>query len=130
MPPFIQQLLDTYQPFLLTLVGLIVLDVLLGIASGLRQGQFQWSMMANFYKTDVLPDIIGWVAFVIATYLVAPELLGNYAGVVSQGVVTLAWGTIVVTLGVSIAKSAAEVLNINIGPLQGRKAVTPPTEAK
>ena len=124
---FFQTLVTTYAPYLETLLGLVILDVIFGVAAALRKGQFQWAAIANFYKSSVLPDVLGWLGLVIATYLVAPGLLGAYANIVSQSIVTLAWLTVVATLGLSIIKSASEVLNINISPalLKQMSTVTP-----
>jgi hypothetical protein len=111
---FLNSLLVTFKPYLLTLVGLIVLDVMLGVASGLKSGTFQWRQLADFYKQSVVPGLMGWIGLTIATYLVMPSLLGASADVLSQVTATVAWGTVVATLLSSIVKSATELYSLKL----------------
>jgi hypothetical protein len=86
-----------------TLGGLIVLDVLLGIASALRRGVFDWAQLANFYRTMVMPYIIGYLALWLAVgFIIPPEALGPGLDF-NEAAVTTAWAVLVATLGSSIA---------------------------
>ena len=38
-----------------TLIGLILLDVVLGVAAALRIGVFNWRRLGQFYSSNVLP---------------------------------------------------------------------------
>jgi hypothetical protein len=38
----------------------IVLDLVLGIAVAIKSGQFEWSKLASFYRTSVVPGLLGW----------------------------------------------------------------------
>ncbi len=110
----LSQLITTYQPYVLTLLGAILADVVLGIAASLKTKTFDWQKLANFYRSDVAPGLLGWVGLTIATYLVVPDVLGAMRETVSQGVATLAWGAMMATLGGSIVKSARELYGIQI----------------
>jgi hypothetical protein len=127
---FWEILLATYKPYLLTMVGLILLDVVMGIASALKQGKFEWAKLSDFYLRQVFPSLLGWVAFTVATYLVTPSLLGGSTGIVSEGVSVLAWGTVVVNLLTSIAKSVSEVFGFTLPMASSPPVATPPAIPK
>jgi hypothetical protein len=84
-----------------TLVGLILLDVLLGIAASLRKGEFDWAQVGRFYSTMVLPMVLGFAAVWFVTPLLTADLLGEYSELLGQGLVVLAWGALVAQLVVS-----------------------------
>ena len=42
------------------LLGLAVLDVVLGVALGIKTGTFAWGEVARFLKTNVAPYILVW----------------------------------------------------------------------
>jgi len=93
-----------------TLVGLILLDVLLGVASSLRQGVFDFSKLAQFYASNVLPYVVGYLAFYVAvSYIIPPESLGELGEPINLATVTLAWGVLVATLVKSIAGNFAKL---------------------
>lgn len=86
-----------------TLIGLIFIDVILGVAAAIRQGRFQWSVVAQFYRTMVLPYVLGYLALVIGVeYLIPPEALAGFGDIVNKATVTLAWGALVMNLLASI----------------------------
>ena len=98
------ELLRTFaaDPRVRTLLGLIVLDVVLGIAAAIKTGQFDWQELGRFYTSMVLPMILGFAAvWFVTPYLVA-DLLGDYSEILTQGLVVLAWGALVLQLGTSI----------------------------
>jgi hypothetical protein len=88
-----------------TIIGLIFLDVVLGMAAALRTGQFQWDAMSRFYRTQVVPGLIGYVALSAAMLWVAPDLLGEASDLVTGAAITLAWGAVVSDLVTSIRGS-------------------------
>lgn len=86
-----------------TLLGLIVLDVLLGVATSLKQRVFDFSKLAQFYASNVLPYIVGYLAFYVTVgFVIPPESLGDLGTPVNEATVTLAWGVLVATLLKSI----------------------------
>lgn len=83
-----------------TLFGLIILDVGLGIACALRMGDFAWSRLGEFYRTMVLPYLLGYLVLWVAVGHIIPPAAG--LPWLNEGLVTLAWVTIVTRLGDSI----------------------------
>lgn len=85
------------------LVGLVLLDVVLGIAAALKSGTFHWSEVARFYRTNVIPYILGYVALHITiSFVIPPSALGGAGEWLSVGTVTLAWGVLVAALARSV----------------------------
>lgn len=81
------------------LIGLIAVDVLLGVALAIKQGLFDWKKLSDFYLKMIIPYLIGWVAFSILTKFVAPVVLpAQSANLISDGLAGVAWGAIVVTM--------------------------------
>jgi hypothetical protein len=89
-----------------TLLGLIFLDVVLGIACAIRQGAFDWAKVANFYRSMVIPYILGYLALYVAIgFVIPPEAGEDLGGFVNQAAVTAAWVVLVANLAGSISKS-------------------------
>jgi len=86
-----------------TLIGLILIDVVLGLAAALRAGRFEFAKLAEFYKSNVLPYVLGYLVFYVAIgYIIPPESLGDLGEPVNEAAVILAWVTLVGTLLKSI----------------------------
>ena len=87
-----------------TLLGLIILDFILGIAAALRSGVFDWKKLGDFYKTNVLPYLLGYLGFwLVIGFIIPPESLaelGNpFDGVSGWDLVlVLSWCVLVATL--------------------------------
>ncbi len=60
---------------LATILGLVFMDVVIGIALAVKTGLFDWNEVAEFYNTNVLPYVIGYVAVAGGLFFIAPELL-------------------------------------------------------
>jgi len=75
---------------LYTILGLIVVDVVLGVAVAIKNGCFKWHLLAMFYRTMVAPYVLGYLALYVM-FRVVPGL----AGIVGQGLDYVAFGTIV-----------------------------------
>lgn len=98
------------DPFVRTILGLVVLDFLLGIAAALRQREFDLAKLANFYTTNVIPYIIGYLAFYIAAHLITdPTVMGNWATLVNEGMVKIAWLAIIGKLANSIINNVKKL---------------------
>jgi len=99
--------IQTYSKNALALVGLIILDVLLGVAVAIRKKEFDWAKLGDFYLSMVLPMLIGWVGFIIITNLASKEVLGPVYGViVGDVVIWTSWLAVVATIGKSIVVNA------------------------
>ena len=60
---------------LATILGLIFMDVVIGVALAAKEKRFQWNAVASFYSTNVLPYGIGYLAVAGGLLFIAPELL-------------------------------------------------------
>jgi len=58
-----------------TILGLIFMDVLIGVALAVKDRRFQWNVIASFYSTNVLPYGVGYLAVAGGLLFIAPELL-------------------------------------------------------
>lgn len=90
----------------LTILALIMLDVLLGVARAIREGKFDLAKLAQFYQTMVLPYVIGYLAFYLFAKLAVEELLGPVGYIASEGTVWITWVTLVLAIGKSALENA------------------------
>jgi len=111
--------LQPAMPILLALIGLVLFDVLLGVAVAIQQKRFDWQRIADFYVTMVLPLVIGWIGLMILAKMASEAVLGPvYGALVGDGVTWLAWLAVVASIGDSIvsnAKSLWGTLPFNTG---------------
>jgi hypothetical protein len=95
---------------LLTLLGLILLQVVLTIALAIREKVFDWKKLADFYRAMVVPFVLGWLAFVFVVRLISIDMLGpQYSVIVGDGVTWLAWLAVVASLGARIVATAKDI---------------------
>ena len=81
------------------LLGLIVLDVCLGVAAALKTSTFDLVKFADYYKVLVVPYLVGYLAiYVVIGFVIPADSLGDLGEPVTQGAVTLAWATLVGSL--------------------------------
>lgn len=73
------------------ILGLIVLDIMMGVAKALRTGTFKWEEVARFYRTTVLPIFIGWAALYFVLPYMSTELLGPGGSWLGEGLLTAFW---------------------------------------
>ena len=92
-----------------TILALIVVDVIMGIAAAIKQRMFQWEAVGNFYLTMILPYLLGYAALFGASKLLLGEWLGPYGFIVSEGVVSMAWLAIIASLVGSIVRNGRAV---------------------
>jgi len=90
-----------------TLLALIALDVLMGIAAALKSKQFQWAEIGRFYSSTVVPVFVGYAALRATLPFIASELLGPGGEWLTEGLATAFWLAGVATLIASVAKSVA-----------------------
>lgn len=107
--------LDTWLPAMLgtqitALLALVVVQVLLAVALAVRQKKFEWKLLADFYRSRVVPMLIGWLAFVILVKFATSEILGPTYGVIAgDGVSWAAWLAVVASLGARIITDTKEL---------------------
>jgi hypothetical protein len=89
---------------LYAILGLIALDVVLGVAVALKTGMFDWNRLGDFYKTMVSPYVLGYLALYVVFQLL-PEvvgMVGEVGNVAGEVMVTVAFATIAANLVASI----------------------------
>ena len=90
-----------------TLLGLVVLDVALGVAAALKTSTFEWKKLADFYRTMVVPYAIGYLSLYLVINYVIPA--GQVGEIANEAAVTVAWATLLGSL-VSKIKTNLELL--------------------
>lgn len=88
-----------------TLLALIVLDVVLGIAAALRTNTFAWAEVGRFYRTTVMPIFLGYGALRATLPFISQELLGSGDSLATEALASAFWLAGVGTLLSSIARS-------------------------
>lgn len=81
-----------------TIVGLIILEVFLAVAAALKKSEFEWRRLADFYRTMVIPYLLGFLGFFLAGKFITLSLLEPYDALVGEGAIWLAWITLVFNL--------------------------------
>ena len=85
-----------------TLTSLILIDVALGIAASLRAGVFDWKKVGQFYKTMVVPYVLGYLVFYASGFLLDPAWLGGLGWIASEAMMWAPWAALIAALGGSI----------------------------
>jgi len=98
-----------------TIGGLILIDVVFGIAKSIKVGQFEWKKVGQFYQTNVLPYVLGYLALFIGAKFISADWVGPAQWLVADGAIWAVWAAIVVSLAASILESV-KVLGYGIGP--------------
>lgn len=99
-----------FGPQITALLAMVAAQVLLAVALAVRQGVFEWKKLADFYRTMVIPMLIGWVALAILAKFAGNGVLGpTYGDMAAEGVSGLAWLAVVASLGSRIAGTVKEL---------------------
>lgn len=105
--------IEAYGMYLLGLVILVAADFLMGLGAALKQKKFDWAVLANFYRTNVIPKIVGWVALVIVSYAVTgpvSKILGPVAaGYFGPGMANVSYLALAGTMLASIYSNYQEI---------------------
>ena len=89
---------------------MIFVDLGFGVAAAFRTKTFDFERVADFYQTQVLPDIIGYTVLHVAVRIAAMysgvvDLLGEYSVFVSEGLLAIGLAAIIARLGKSAVAS-------------------------
>lgn len=118
---FVENLIEVLKSWhILLIIVLVVLDLLVGVSASMRKGEFKLVEVGQFYLTNILPYVIGYVAFsgALAYLKWNPDdlaVLNVAVGEVNLGdlIVTLggglALGAVLVSIGGSIIRNATEL---------------------
>lgn len=89
-----------------TIVGLILLDVALAVAEAVRLRQFEWRRLADFFRTMVVPYLIGYLGVYGAAHFMDERYLGPFAEALGAGFAWVAWLALVTNLAADILTHA------------------------
>ena len=92
-----------------TILGLILLDVALAVAAALRRGQFQAQRLAQFFRTMVVPYMIGYLGVYGTAHFLDERYLGPFAPALGAGFAWAAWLALVANLVADILEHAREL---------------------
>ena len=112
VPVFLEELIASFfsDPRVKTLAGLIVLDIVFGIAAAIRTGEFKWAEVLAFYTTMIVPYLMGYLGlYISAKYLLVGAWLGEWTDLAGEAFRTLAWGVLVYALAKSIVRNGKEL---------------------
>jgi hypothetical protein len=98
-PPFLEVVRTVfYGTGLNIILGLIALDLVLGVSAAIKTNTFDWYKLGQFYWTMVLPYVLSY-AVLYAVDLFVPDLLGAF---LDAALVVAAFGAITTNLLSSI----------------------------
>ena len=90
-----------------TIEGLIVLDVILAVAAAIKARVFDWRRLAEFYRSMVVPYVLGYLAFyIVGELFFVPKWLGDWSSLAGDGIQWVAWMALVGNLGADVMNSA------------------------
>lgn len=90
----------------LILFGLIVVDLVVGIIAALRTGTFDPRAVGAFYRTNVVPFILGYLLVYTVSLWGIGTLIGPVWGEVTA---TVGSGPAILNLGTSIVRNLARI---------------------
>ena len=93
---------------LLALLGLVIVDVVLGLVAASRNQEFDWEVIGNFFRTTIIPKVGGFAALRIGLFAAIEALFEDfiYAAYVAEGVVWVAFGLGAASIVASIIRNA------------------------
>jgi len=107
---FFENLITAAGPQITALLALVAANVILGVAVAIKEKKFEWAKLADFYISDIVPKLLGYVAVVILVEFGALEYLGpDLAGQIEGGLLMEAWLAVVVSIGGDILKKLASL---------------------
>lgn len=90
----------------LTLATLIALDLVLGVIAALRGGVFSFHAVGDFYRSNVVPYVLGYLVVYVVSFLGVAALVGPVWGEIAA---TVGVGPAVLNLGASIARNLVTI---------------------
>ena len=100
---FLAELPNVAGPHVATIIGLIFLDIAIAIAAAVRSKTFDWRAVAAFYRSNVVPFVIGYIGLLGAMKFVSLELLpADVASALPALTAWIGFGAIVAQIFASI----------------------------
>ena len=99
---------------LLVLLGLVIVDVVLGIVAASHNQEFDWEMIGDFFRTTIIPKVGGFAALRIGLFAAVGTLFEDfvYAAYVAEGVVWVAFGLGAASIVASIVRNVKKYSSV------------------
>jgi hypothetical protein len=91
------------------ILGLIVLQFVLAVAAALQTNTFDWKRLADFYRSAIVPKLLGYLALYVVLGSVAG--LDNYVG---QGLQWVAFAPLAASLVASVMTNFRAVFDTSL----------------
>jgi hypothetical protein len=91
LPLGLESALRSMAGFLLVLLGLMVIDVVLGVVIALVKHEFKWDKLTGYLESDFLP-VIGWLVLRVILLIPAEYIPGSMP--VTEGLQIFAYSTV------------------------------------
>lgn len=90
-------------------VLLVVLDWLFGVIRAIKEKQFDWRNLADFYLTTVTPYVLGWSALHVAVKLIGLLQLADAGSIVTDSISAGAYMILLLALGAQVIEKIRAV---------------------
>lgn len=91
------------------ILGLVLCDVVLGVAAASKYGDFDWSALGLFYKTNVLPYLLGYLVLFGTVHFIFPADVPGVSEYLNFALVNAAWAALILPLVRSVLKNGREL---------------------
>lgn len=88
-----------------TILALIGLDLILGVAAAIKHKEFDWKKLGQFYRSNILPYVLGYVGSALV-FRFAGQYIGEW---LSDSIVSVTFGAIAVNLVSSIVANVKKL---------------------
>ena len=107
--------MNTLYIQLLVLLGLVIIDVVLGIVAASRNQEFDWEMIGDFFRTTIIPKVGGFAALRVGLFVAINALFEGfvYMTYVAEGVGWIAFTLGAASIIASIVRNAKSLAHPN-----------------
>lgn len=109
---FLELVRAFFGPQIMTVLALSAVQVVLAVAVALKTGTFDLKKLGDFFKTIILPKLLGWLACSILAQFALPEYLPAELG---PGIALAAFLAVVASFAGAILQNLTD---LNILPAQ------------
>ena len=102
---FLLKIGEVFGPQIMMVFALIAAQLISGIAVALKLGVFEWKKIGDFYRTVVLPMLLGWLTAAILAHFVIVDYLPADLKVLGPGIEIVAFGAVVLSLGGAVLQN-------------------------
>jgi hypothetical protein len=105
------------------LLGLIILQVVLGVSLAIKTRVFEWKKLGDFYTTYIIPFVLSWLAFAFVSGMGIASIIDAPANMyVSLTLVGMVYAAIVIKLITKIRETAVALYGDDLTlPTEGSK---------